>query len=98
MPAYIIAEVEITDPVAYERYKPLAAAAIARHGGRYLVRGGRAERLEGEGPLPRIVILEFPSYAAAEAFYRSAEYTEAARLRQAAARSRLTLLDGQPPG
>ena len=60
MAAYIIVDCEVTDPAAYERYKALAPAAIAQYGGRYLVRGGKTELLEGGPPPNRLVLLEFP--------------------------------------
>jgi len=93
MAGYLIAEVEVTDPVAYERYRPLAAASIARHGGRYVVRGGHTQALEGAAP-NRVVVLEFASLAAARAFYDSADYREARKIREAASRSRVFLVEG----
>jgi uncharacterized protein (DUF1330 family) len=93
MVAYLIAEVEVTDPVAYERYRPLAAASIARHGGKYVVRGGKTEMLEGPDPA-RVVVLEFPSMDAARNFYFSADYSEAKKIRQAASNSKLFLVEG----
>ncbi len=62
MAAYIHAEIEITDPEAYEEYRRQVPAMIAAHGGRYLVRGGAAELLEGEGAPQREVILEFRTW------------------------------------
>ena len=97
MAAYIIAEVEVTDPDGYERYKPIVQQTLGRYGGRFLVRGGAAEALEGAAP-KRIVILEFPDAAAARAWYRSEEYAPGLKLRLAAARSRLILAEGLPPG
>jgi uncharacterized protein (DUF1330 family) len=97
MAAYIIAEVEVTDPETYERYKPLVPQSLKRYGGRFLVRGGAAEALEGSPP-HRIVVLEFPDAAAARAWYRSEEYAPALKLRLAASRSRLVLVEGTPPG
>lgn len=94
MHAYLFAEVEITDPVAYEEYRRLAPAAIAAHGGRYLARGGTAELLEGEGEPKRLVILEFPDLARLRAFHRSPEYWPLIALRQRAARSRLLAVEG----
>ena len=94
MPAYLIAEIEVTDPALYERYKPLAAAAIAAGGGRYLVRGGETVALEGAAPAGRLVILEFPSAAAARAFYDGPDYAEARRIRERAAKSRVIIADG----
>jgi uncharacterized protein (DUF1330 family) len=94
MPAYLIAEIEVTDPALYERYKPLAAAAIAAGGGRYLVRGGETVALEGAAPAGRLVILEFPNAAAARAFYDGPDYAEARRIRERAAKSRVIIADG----
>ena len=94
MPAYVIAEIDVTDPVLYERYKPLAAAAIAAGGGRYLVRGGETVALEGAAPAGRLVILEFPNAAAARAFYDGPDYAEARRIRERAAKSRVIIADG----
>jgi uncharacterized protein (DUF1330 family) len=94
MPAYLIAEIEVTDPALYERYKPLAAAAIAAGGGRYLVRGGETVALEGAAPAGRLVILEFPNAAAAQAFYDGPDYAEARRIRERAAKSRVIIADG----
>jgi uncharacterized protein (DUF1330 family) len=93
MPGYLIAEVEVTDPVAYEKYRPLAAASIARHGGKYLVRGGKTDALEGATP-HRVVVLEFASAEAARAFYHSADYTEALKIRTASSRSRVFIVEG----
>ncbi|MBP2311959.1 DUF1330 domain-containing protein [Azospirillum soli] len=94
MPAYIIADVKVTDPVAYEEYKKLTPAAIAAHGGRFLARGGQAETLEGDWPANRTVILEFPDYATAKRFYDSPEYREAREARKNAADFRMMLVDG----
>jgi uncharacterized protein (DUF1330 family) len=91
---YIIAEIEITDPETYRQYMPLAQAAIAAYGGRYVVRGGDPRALEGERPPQRMVVLEFDSPEQAEAFYRSPQYQEAAAIRQRASRGHLYLLTG----
>jgi uncharacterized protein (DUF1330 family) len=94
MPAYIIAEIQVTDPTAYEGYRPLAAASIARFGGRYVVRGGKLDLLEGE-PVPgRIVVIEFPDADAARRWYRSEEYQKALKIRQSASRGRVFLVEG----
>jgi uncharacterized protein (DUF1330 family)/ketosteroid isomerase-like protein len=86
VPGYVIMNAEVTDPAAYEEFKQRAEAAIAAHGGRYLVRGGAVEVLEGDW-LPRVVVLEFDSLDAALAFYHSDEYARAreVRVRSAAA-------------
>jgi uncharacterized protein (DUF1330 family) len=94
MTAYVIYQGEVTDPDRYEEYKPRAAASIAAAGGRYLVRGGEVELLEGEPPAGRTVVLEFPSRQAAVDWYRSAQYTEARRFREGAAIARMYVVDG----
>jgi uncharacterized protein (DUF1330 family) len=94
MPAYIIAEIQVTDPTSYDRYRPMAAASIARFGGRYVVRGGKLDLLEGE-PVPgRIVVIEFPDADAARRWYRSEEYQKALKIRQSASRGRVFLVEG----
>lgn len=95
MAGYLIAEIEITDPAGFERYRPLAAASIERHGGRYLVRGGTAEAREGAAP-GRLVVLEFPSLEHARKFYESADYQAALTLRLASSRGRVLLVEGAP--
>jgi len=94
MAAYIIGEIEITDLAGYEAYRPLAAASIARHGGKYLVRGGAAETLDGAGPPKRIVALEFATFAAAKAFYNSPDYQDALKLRLMSSTGRVIVVDG----
>lgn len=94
MPAYVIADVRVTDSVAYERYKALTPNAIAKNGGRFLSRGGQTEVLEGGWQPGRVVILEFPDYAAAKAFYDSPEYREAREARKDAADFTMIVVDG----
>lgn len=96
MPAYIIADVKVTDPVRYDEYRPLAAAAIAAHGGRYLARGGTTVRLEGREP-NRIVILEFPDLATAQRFHDSEQYRLARAKREGACEPNLLIVDGYVP-
>jgi uncharacterized protein (DUF1330 family) len=94
MPAYVIADIRVTDPAAYERYRPLAAASVARFGGRFLARGGKAVLLEGVSAPERIVVIEFPDTAVAQRWYDSEEYQAALELRQAASQGRLILVEG----
>jgi len=94
MAAYLIANVEVTDPVAYEEYRRLAPAAIAAHGGRYLARGGATAVLEGEFAAHRLVILEFPDMARLRAFYDSPEYRPLLAIRQRTSHSTLTAIEG----
>jgi uncharacterized protein (DUF1330 family) len=94
MAAYVIYQGEVTDPERYERYKTKAAESIIAAGGRYLVRGGEIDVLEGEPPAGRTVVLEFPTRQAALDWYRSEEYTSIRMLRDGAAQARLYVVDG----
>jgi uncharacterized protein (DUF1330 family) len=94
MPAYIIADIQVTDPVAYDDYRPLAAASIARFGGRFIVRGAKVDLLEGEPQPERIVVIEFPDADTARRWYQSEEYRTALKIRQAASRGRVLLVEG----
>jgi len=94
MVAYIIVDSEILDPAKYEEYKKLTPQAIAKHGGRFLVRGGPSVVLEGDWRPNRVVVIEFPSLEAARNFYTSVEYTAARRARAGAARMDMIAVDG----
>jgi uncharacterized protein (DUF1330 family) len=94
MAAYIFASVEVTDSLAYEQYRERVPAVIAAYGGRYLVRGGATELLEGQAPANRLVIIEFPDMAQLKAFYRSPEYQPLLAIRRRAARSSLYAVAG----
>jgi uncharacterized protein (DUF1330 family) len=94
MSAHIFASVEITDPAAYEECRRRVPAIIAAYGGRYLARGGAVERLEGNAPVNRLVIVEFPDMVQRKAFYNSAEYHPLLAIRQRAARSNLLAIEG----
>ena len=71
MAAYIVAQVKVRDPAAYQRYREAVTPLIDRFGGRFRVRGGELDVLEGDWPLPRLVIIEFQSKDAARLFYDS---------------------------
>ena len=94
MAAYVIAEIEVTDPVVYEEYRKQVPAVVARYGGRFIVRGGRVEPLEGGWSPKRFVALEFPSMEQALTWYRSEEYAPLIRLRQKASRGKLIVVAG----
>jgi uncharacterized protein (DUF1330 family) len=94
MPAYVLVDAKVTDPAQYEEYRKVAPAAIARYGGRYLVRGGATTVLEGEWQPNRIVVLEFPDGDAARRFYESPEYRAARALRAGAAAMNVIVVDG----
>jgi uncharacterized protein (DUF1330 family) len=92
--AYVIYQGEVTDPERYEEYKIKAAASIAAAGGRYLARGGDTECLEGDPPVGRTVLLEFPTVQAAVSWYRGEEYAAARRIRETAAKARMYIVAG----
>lgn len=96
MPAYVISEVKFLDRELIEKYRPLAAASIAQYGGRYVVRGGPVDCVEGErDPERQIVVVEFSSMARAKEWYASPEYAEALKVRHAGAlERRLVFVDG----
>jgi uncharacterized protein (DUF1330 family) len=94
MPAYVVVQIAIEDPVRYAEYRAIAPPSIAAYGGRYVVRGGASEILEGSWLPPRLVILEFPSEARARAWWASPEYAPAKALRQQCARTEMLLVVG----
>ena len=95
MTAYVISEVEPRDAALFARYRDLAAASIAPYGGRYIVRGGAAELLEGAPAVKTLVIVEFPDMARAKQWYASAEYAPALAIRRAGAlERRLVFVEG----
>ncbi len=93
MPAYLVANIVMKDPVAYAEYGSKVAPLIAQFGGRYLIRGGAAEAVEGQ-PFKRVVVLEFADMAALKAFYFSPEYAPLIALRQRAADGDVSLVEG----
>ena len=94
MAAYLIAEVEITDPKAYEEYRKIVPGTIAQYGGRYLVRGGSVESKEGGWTPSRVVVLEFASMDQARKWYHSPEYAPALAIRTRAGKSKVILVEG----
>jgi uncharacterized protein (DUF1330 family) len=94
MAAYVIAHVRVEEPELYEDYRSQVLATIEAHGGRFLVRGGKAELLEGTRDPGRVVVLEFPSYEDAKAWYESDEYRPLIEIRQSASTGDLILADG----
>ncbi|HEU0221954.1 MAG TPA: DUF1330 domain-containing protein [Paracoccaceae bacterium] len=95
MPAYIIADTEITDPVAYDEYKAKARPLAEKWGGEYLARGGRLAVDDADRWTPvRLVLIRFPSFEAAEAFLASEDYAPLKALRRANAKSTLVVVEG----
>ncbi|WP_066738785.1 DUF1330 domain-containing protein [Cupriavidus sp. D384] len=90
----IIAYVDVTDPQQYEQYKVLSSRAMQAHGAEVLVRGGKTEPLEGQWAPTRVVVLKFPSYEAAKAFYASEEYLAARQSREHAAKMNMIVVEG----
>jgi uncharacterized protein (DUF1330 family) len=97
MPAYLVADVEVTDRDLYDEYRKGVAATVAAYGGRFLVRGGATRTLEGDWSPQRAVVLEFPDAAALQRWYDSPEYAPLLALRKRAARSTLVVMDGVAP-
>tara|TARA_B100000579_G_scaffold405249_1_gene390769 strand:+ start:144 stop:431 length:288 start_codon:yes stop_codon:yes gene_type:complete len=94
MSAYVVFEIVVNDPKGYEEYKKLAPPSIASYGGKYIVRGGKVENLEGEWQPKRIVILEFESFEKATQWHDSEEYREAKALRHKFAKSNMIVIEG----
>jgi uncharacterized protein (DUF1330 family) len=94
MAAYVIGEIEVTDPATYEDYRKQVPAVVKKYGGKFVVRGGKVETLEGGWSPKRIVALEFPSLEQAQKWYRSPEYAPLIELRQRASRGKLILVEG----
>jgi uncharacterized protein (DUF1330 family) len=92
--AYILADVDVTDPQQYEQYKKLSSIAMQAHGAEVCVRGGKVEVIEGDWKPSRAVLLKFPSVEKARAFYDSPEYQAAKKARQGAANMRMVLIEG----
>ncbi len=94
MPAYIIVEIEIHDPETYEEYKKLTPVSLAAYGGKFIVRGGKTETLEGNWQPQRIVVLEFPTVERAKEWWASEEYAPAKNLRQRTAHTKMIVVEG----
>lgn len=94
MPAYIIVDVKITDPSRYEDYKKLTPASLVPFQGKFIVRGGPTETLEGDWTPGRIVVLEFPTLERAKAWWSSAGYAPAKAIRQSASVTQMIVAEG----
>jgi uncharacterized protein (DUF1330 family) len=95
--AYVIAEVAVDDAAASEDYKSAVVPIVAQFGGRYIVRGGQIESVEGSDPSGRVVVIEFANFTAAQAFLRSEEYRPVADIRHKTAISRIMIVEGTLP-
>jgi len=94
MSAYVIGEIDVTDPAVYEDYRKQVLAVVTKYGGRFLVRGGKVDSKEGGWAPKRIVVLEFPSMEQAQKWYHSADYAPLIKLRQKASKGKLILVEG----
>lgn len=92
--AYVIAEVDITNPEGYKAYTARVPATIEKYGGKFLARGGATQVLEGEWPQVRRVIIEFPSVESARKWWDSPEYEGPKAMRRANSKGRLLLIEG----
>jgi uncharacterized protein (DUF1330 family) len=96
MKAYVIAQIDVQDPVRYADYVKLTPGTIEPFGGRFIARGGRAEKLEGDIAVNRVVVLEFPNYQQAKAWYESEGYRVAMAIRRSSSKGSLILVEGTP--
>ena len=94
MPAYIIVEVDVHNPAEYEDYKKMTGPSLVNYSGKFIVRGGLTETLEGGWNPGRIVVLEFPTKELAKAWWSSPEYTPAKEIRQRNATTKMILVEG----
>ncbi|HEY3884581.1 MAG TPA: DUF1330 domain-containing protein [Vicinamibacterales bacterium] len=94
MSAYIVVQVDVKDPARYENYKTMVPPTLEKFGGRFVVRGGKTETLEGNWAPRRFVIVEFPSVERAKAWWASHEYEEAKALRQATSVTQMIVAEG----
>ena len=94
MPAYLIVQEAVNDEAMFAEYRKAVLPTLQAHDGRFIVRGGAMTVLEGQWPMPRLVIVEFPSRAAAEAWYRSPEYQKILPLRTSSTSGNMIIVDG----
>lgn len=92
--AYAIAQIDVHDPETYARYTARTPASVAPFGGKFVVRAGRWEAMEGAEPRTRVVVIEFPSFEKAKAWYDSEAYREIVPIRQAASEGSLFIVEG----
>ena len=94
MPAYLIVQVAVTDTAGYDEYKKMVPSSLAAYGGKFVVRGGACETLEGSWQPQRLVVLEFPSVAKAKQWWASDDYRDAKALRQRTADTEMIVVEG----
>jgi uncharacterized protein (DUF1330 family) len=94
MAAYVIVEIEVLNAETYETYKQMVPASLANFQGKFLVRGGSTESLEGDWSPKRFVMLEFPSFDLAKSWWASSDYAKAKKVRQASANTKMIVVEG----
>jgi uncharacterized protein (DUF1330 family) len=94
MAAYIVVQVDVKDPARYADYRTMVPPTLAKYGGRFIVRGGKTETLEGDWTPKRFVVVEFPNVEQAKAWWASPEYAEAKALRQATSETLMIVAEG----
>jgi uncharacterized protein (DUF1330 family) len=94
MPAYVIVEVSIHDPILYEEYKKLTPASIQEYGGEFIARGGKTLALEGNWNPERMVIIRFKDFETASNWWHSESYTKARAIRERAATTKMLIIEG----
>ena len=94
MAAYIVVQVDVKDPIRYADYRAMVPPTLAKYGGRFIVRGGKTETLEGDWVPKRFVVVEFPNVEQAKAWWASPEYAEAKALRQATSETLMIVAEG----
>lgn len=92
--AYILVQVDVSNPQQYGEYTKISPGIIEKFGGRFIARGGRTETLEGPPARGRVVIVEFPTFERAQQFYHSPEYEAAKKVRAGAAAAQFVLVEG----
>ncbi len=97
MSAYIVVEVDVKDPERYADYRTMVPASLEAYGGKFLVRGGAVEKLEGDWEPSRFVVIEFDSVEQAKRWWDSDEYRQARNLRQETADTRMIVVEGYSP-
>lgn len=94
MPAYFIVDIDVTDPTAFEEYRKAVPATVEKYGGKFLVRGGRLEVVEGSWRPKRVIVTEFPSLEQAKRWYDSEEYRALKALRLRTSKGNVILVEG----
>jgi uncharacterized protein (DUF1330 family) len=97
MAAYVVVEIDVKDPERYADYRTMVPASLAVYGGKFLIRGGQVENLEGDWEPQRFVMIQFESVDQAKRWWDSEEYRQARNLRQATSDTRMIVVEGYSP-